>query len=157
MDNDAIRHEFADVMALVQEQMRDLLSMEQKRAAITATGLAADDAVKVTVDAQRTVTHVEISETYLDDYEMSDLSAHLVTAAQAAAAEVEERSAALLAPLTDRRDEITSASGKMVDIPNFQDMLAAMRSASEGDGPRQGNPESVDGSEDESFFPTLRS
>ncbi len=38
MDNDAARHDFANVLALVQEQMRDLSTMQQKRVALVGEG-----------------------------------------------------------------------------------------------------------------------
>jgi hypothetical protein len=35
MDNDVARHDFAEVLALVEDQMRDLSVMQQRRAALS--------------------------------------------------------------------------------------------------------------------------
>lgn len=153
MSNDAAKHEFGHVMALVQQQMQDLAVMEQKRAALTATATAADGTVEVTVDAQRVVTRTVIAESYLEEFEFVDLGGYVTTAAQRAGAEIEQMSAALLAPLTQRREEIASASGSVVDLPDFQELFAGLRAAT-GVG---GAPHTaVTGGDEETQYPTVR-
>jgi DNA-binding protein YbaB len=156
VSNDAAEHEFAHVMALVQEQMQELTAMEQKRATLTATGTAADGTVEVTVDAQRLVTSTVIDESYLDDFEFADLGGYITTAAQAAGVEIEQRSAALLAPLTQRREEISSASGSVVDIPDFQEMVSGLRASTTVDGPMRTGDAGDAGAEEVPSFPTVR-
>lgn len=157
MNNDGAQHEFAHVLALVQEQMHELSVMEQKRAAITATGTSAEGTVEVTVNAQRMVTSTVIDESYLDGFEFADLGGYVTTAAQAAGEEVERRSAALLAPLTQRREEIASASGSVVDIPDFQELLSGSGSARFADAaPRVDDSGGVAGREDGPSYPIVR-
>jgi DNA-binding protein YbaB len=129
MDNDAARHELSNVLALAELQMQELAVIEQKRSAIVATATAADGMVEVTVNAQRLVTSTVIDESYLNDFEFADLGGYVTTAAQKAGEEVERRSAALLAPMTQRRAEITSQSGSRVGMPDFQKLLSGLRSA----------------------------
>jgi DNA-binding protein YbaB len=129
MNNDAARHELSHVLALVEEQMQELSTIEQKRSAIVATGTAADGMVEVTVNAQRLVTSTVIDESYLKDFEFADLGGYVTTAAQKAGEEVERRSAALLVPMTLRRAEIASQSGVGGDVPDLQELLAGLRSA----------------------------
>ena len=76
MDNDAARHDFANVLALVREQMQDLSTMQQKRAALSAKAAAADGTVEVTVDARCMVTEIVIDET-MEEFELAELGGHI--------------------------------------------------------------------------------
>jgi DNA-binding protein YbaB len=155
-DNDAARHEMRHVLALVQEQLQELSTIEQKRSAIEATGTAADGLVEVTVNAQRLVTSTVIDEAYLEDFEFAELGGHITTAAQKAGEEVERRSAALLGPMSRRREEITSLGGASGAIPDFQELLSGLRSAV----PAELSPQTGDGGstgwDEGSSFPTVR-
>ena len=124
-DNDAARHEMRHVLALVQEQLQELSTIEQKRSAIEATGTAADGLVEVTVNAQRLVTSTVIDEAYLEDFEFAELGGHITTAAQKAGEEVERRSAALLGPMSRRREEITSLEAPPVPSLIFRSCCPA--------------------------------
>jgi len=124
MDNDSLRHDLAEVMALAQDQMRELAAAQQQRMTLSGTGTAADGLVEVTVDAQRMVTSTVIGESYLQEFELADLGGHITTAAQAAAQEVERRGAALFAPLAKRRQEFSAMSGSLVDAPEFGELLS---------------------------------
>jgi DNA-binding protein YbaB len=156
VNNDSMSHDFTHVLSLVQEQMRDLSVMQQKRAMLTATGTAADGAVEVTVDAQRTVTKTAIDESYLDEFELADLSAHITAAAQEAAQEIERQSAALLVPLTERRQEISSFSDLIVDAPDFQGLISNLHSSGAPAADSRGVDAGDDGAEDLSNYPTVR-
>lgn len=156
MNNDAARHDFAHVLSLVQEQMQDLSVMQQKRSALAATATAADGTVEVTVDAQRMVTSTAIDESYLDEFEFADLGGYITTAAQAAAQEVERRAAALLAPLTERRKEISSLSGIVVDAPDFQDVISGLNPPAPAAPEARRADEGDDGVEEHSPYPTVR-
>jgi DNA-binding protein YbaB len=155
MDNDAAQHDFVHVLALVQEQMRDLSVMQQQRAVLTAKATAADGTVEVTVDAERMVTKTVVDESYLDDFEFADLGGHITNAAQQAAQEIDRRSADLLAPLTERRKEISSFS-ELVDVPDFQDVMSTLHaSAPAADGPGHAD-DGGDGLKEASPYPTVR-
>lgn len=152
MDNDDVRHEFDHVFSLVQEQMGELSVMQQKQMALTATGTAAEGLVEVSVDARRMVTKTVIDESYLDEFEFADLSGYVTAAAQSAAEKLEQRSAALLAPLNERRQRISSLAGRVGDAPDFAELLAGLNSVV-ADKQRDGG----DGMEEHSTFPIVRS
>lgn len=128
MDNDTARDDFANVLALVQEQMRDISSMQQKRAALSAKATAADDLVEVTVDAQRMVTEIKIDETYLDEFELAELGGHIVGAAQAAVQKISRQAATLSAPLSERRKAISELAG-IVDVPDFAEVISNLNAS----------------------------
>jgi DNA-binding protein YbaB len=155
MDNDGARGEFGHVFSLVQEQMRELAVIRQKHTALTATGAAAEGMVEVSVDSRRMVTKTVIDESYLDEYEFADLSGHITAAAQSAVHEIEQRSTALLAPLAERRQEITSSAGRVADVPNFSELLAGLSSSAAGE-PRLGGDDAENDMEEQSKYPTVR-
>lgn len=156
MNNDAASQDFEHVLSLVQQQMRDLSVMQQKRAALTATASAADGTVQVTVDAQQMVTKTVIDESYLQEFEFAELAGHITTAAQQAAQQIERESAALLAPLTQRRHEISSLSSLVVDAPDFGDLITGLNSpAAVAPAPSRAD-DGDEGVDEHSPYPTVR-
>lgn len=155
MSNDSIRNEFGQVLALVQEQMRDLSNIQQQRSTLTTTGTAADGTVEVTVNAQRTVVKTVVDESYLDEFEFADLGGHLTSAAQAAVRQMDKRSEALLAPMNARRKAVSEISGNVIGLPGFREALAEV-SAMGDPSPAEPAPTGNDGDTDSSF-PTIRS
>jgi DNA-binding protein YbaB len=156
MENDAARHELSHVLALVEEQMQELSAIEQKRSAIEATATAADGLVEVTVNAQRMVTSTVIDESYLNDFEFAELGGYITTAARTASEEVERRSAALLDPMSRRREEITSLGGVTGGIPDIQELLSGLRSAVPADVSPQGGDGGATGWEEGPSYPVVR-
>jgi DNA-binding protein YbaB len=154
VSNDAANDDFTNVLSLVQEQMQGLAVMQERRAALTATATAADGTVEITVDAQRTVTKAVIDETYLDEFELTDLGGYITTAAQQAAQEIDRQSADLLAPLTQRRQEISALSSLVGDAPDFGDLMSGLGSLAAP--PSSRTDDGDDGLEEHSRFPTVR-
>ncbi|ANW66312.1 hypothetical protein BCA37_24495 [Mycobacterium sp. djl-10] len=155
MDNDTIRNEFGQVLALVQEQMRDLSDIHQKRSVMTATATAADGMVEVTLNATRTVVKTVVDESYLDEHELAELGAYVTTAAQAAARQLDQRSEALLAPMNERRKAVSDIAGNVIDLPGFREALAAVGAMGE---PPEPQPKHSPGETEEgSAFPTIKS
>jgi hypothetical protein len=60
--NESMLDEFGQVLALVQEQMRDLSSIERQRCTMVARATAAEGTVEVTVNARRTVVETVVDE-----------------------------------------------------------------------------------------------
>jgi DNA-binding protein YbaB len=150
-ENDALRHDVANVLSLVEDQMRELSEMQQKRSALAAKATAAGGTVEVVVDARCVVTGVVIDESYLEDYELVDLGGYVVGAAQGAAREVERLAAAMIAPLTARREEISGLSGGLVGVAGFAEVMSRLRlnpAALLGDEPTPGDGGGGDGGGD---------
>ncbi|WP_193047684.1 YbaB/EbfC family nucleoid-associated protein [Mycolicibacterium baixiangningiae] len=155
MSNDSIRNEFGQVLALVQEQMRDLATIEEQRSTMVARATAADGTVEVTVNAQRTVVKTVVDESYLEDHEIAELGGHITSAAQAAVRQVDKRSQELLAPMNERRKAVSEISGNVIGLPGFREALAEVTAM--GDAMQaQPKPTENDGDVDSSF-PTIRS
>lgn len=156
MNSDDVEHDVTNILSLVQEQMHELSVMQQRRSELTAKGTAADGTVQVTINAGCMVTDTVIDESYLDDFEFADLGTHITTAAQQAVQEIERRAAAMLAPMTERRREISSLSGIVADAPDFGELISTLNSlAPAPDGPQCGYDDGGALNED-TRYPTVR-
>ena len=124
MDNDAARHVLTEAVGLLQEHMADLAVVEVKRAALSATAIAAGGTVTVTVDAFGVVSHTAVDETYWDDHELADLGDHVTEAARAAARDVARQTAELLAPLAERRAGFPSLSDIVDGAPDVRVLVS---------------------------------
>jgi DNA-binding protein YbaB len=111
--------------------MADLAVVEKQRAALSATADAANGTVTVTVNAHGVVSETVVDESYLDGYELADLGRHVTAAAQAAARDVAQRSAQLLAPLAARRARFPSLSDVVEGAPDIRDLLPGAKSVVE--------------------------
>jgi hypothetical protein len=112
--------------------------------------------VEVTVDGQRMVTSTVIQDSYLQEFEFADLSGHITAAARAAAQEVERRGAALFAPVAQRRQAISVMSGRLVDAPNFNELMSRINpAAAAAPNPRHEDDGDQDWTED-ARYPTVK-
>jgi len=155
VSNESIRNEFSQVLALVQEQMRDLANVQQQRSTMVARATAADGMVEVTVNAQRTVVRTVVDDSYLDEYELAELGEHVTSAAQAAVRQLDKRSEALLTPMNERRKAVSEISGNVIGLPGFREALAEVSAM--GDSLRTQSKPTENESGDGSSFPTIRS
>jgi DNA-binding protein YbaB len=155
VSNESIRNEFGQVLALVQEQMRDLSNIQQQRSTMVAKATAADGTVEVTVNAQRTVVKTVVDESYLEDHEIVDLGEHVTSAAQAAVRQLDKRSEALLAPMNERRKAVSDISGNVIGLPGFREALAEVSAM--GDVLQSPTKPTENDGDDASTFPTIRS
>lgn len=123
MSNDEARHELAEVMALVEEQMADIAAVQKKQRAVRASASAADGAVEVTVNALGQLVKVTIDDSYLEDHEFEELGEHIAEAASAAVEDAGRQVAALMAPIAERRKAFPSLSDIAEGAPDLRDLL----------------------------------
>jgi DNA-binding protein YbaB len=139
------------MMSLLHEQMRDLAALQEKRTTLVAKATAAEGAVEVTVDVQGVVSEIVIEETYLDDNELADLGGHIVSAVRKAAQEVGRQSAALLEPMTQRRQTMRSMTDIAGEMPDFSEVMSFFNPPT----PPPNEPR-VEGDEENSAYPNVR-
>jgi DNA-binding protein YbaB len=151
MDNDGARHELTDALALLQEHMSELATVERKRAALSATATVADGTVVVTVDAHGVVSNAAIDESYLDERDLAELGDFVTAAAQEAARDVERRSVELLAPLAERRAQFPSLSDIVDGAPDIRNLLANLHPDN------RAQPTTAEHEEEASPYPIVRS
>lgn len=156
MSNDEARHNLAEVLALVQDQMDELSTLGKKRAALSAKASVAKGTVEVTVDAQGMVSKTIIDESYRDQFEFEDLGGYVTSAARAATQEVQRRAQDLFNPLTERRKSISSMADT-IDLPDFSELLARINpDAVPAAPPPSAAVAGDDGEEERSSFPTVK-
>jgi DNA-binding protein YbaB len=153
LDNDAMRHQMTDVLAMVQEQLADIAAVQRKQAELTATAGAADGLVEVTVNAAGQLTKTVIDESYLDEHEFDELADHITEAAQAAIGEATRRVAEMMAPISERRRGLPSLSQVMDGAPDLRDLAPPWLDPFTV-ARRPGIPD--DDGNDENSFPTVR-
>jgi DNA-binding protein YbaB len=129
MDNDDARHELTEALALLQEHMSELATVERRRAALSATATVADGTVVVTVDVHGVVSHTAIDESYLDEHDLADLGDFVTAAAQHAARDVQRHAAGLLAPLAERRARFPSLADIVDGAPDIRDLVSHIGAA----------------------------
>lgn len=148
-----MRHQFTEVLAVVQEQMADIAAVHKKQAELTATGAAADGLVEVTVNAYGQLMKTVIDESYLDEYEFDELGDHITEAAEAAAREAARRMAEMMAPISERRKGLPSLSQVMEGAPDLRDLAPPwLDPFAAAQSPRTRD----DDSGEETAFPTVR-
>jgi DNA-binding protein YbaB len=155
LNNDELRHEMTEVLALVQEQMADIAAMQEKRAAVTVTATAADGMVEVTVNAQGHLIKTVIDEAYLDDHEFDELGDHITQAAQEAASGAARQITEMLVPISERRKQFPSLSDIVDGAPDLRELVPSWLQPVAAPGPRQEDDHDDDGIQD-SAFPTVR-
>jgi DNA-binding protein YbaB len=154
LSNDALRHEVTEVLALVQEQMADVATVQRQQAELTATGTAAEELVEVTVNAHGQLVNTVIDESYLDEYKFEELADHITEAAQAAARDASQRMTGMMARISERRKRLPSLSEFIDGAPDLRDLAPAWPQPAAAAPPR---PDHDDGDgREESAFPTVR-
>jgi len=153
VDNDAMRHELVEALALLEEHLTDLATLQQRRAQLCADAKAADGTVMVRVDSRGVVCETVIDESYLDTRDLADLGKHVTAAAQAAARDVERRWVDLLAPLAQRREQFPSLSDIVPGAPDIRDLMPSAYAVNQSEHMAD---DGGHGEEETGFYPTVR-
>jgi DNA-binding protein YbaB len=154
LNNDALRHEMVDVLALVREQMADIAAVQKKQAELTATGEAADGMVEVTVNASGQLLKTVIDQSYLDEYEFDELADHITEAAQAAVRDATHRMSEMMVPIGERRKRFPSLSEFVEGAPDLRDLVPEWRQSVASTSSRDERDDD-EGMQDNAF-PTVR-
>jgi DNA-binding protein YbaB len=134
VSNDAIRHDFEDLLAQARQQMSSLARMQAAAAALTATATAAEGTVEVTVDAGGVVTRTSIDESYCRDFLFADLGAYVTEAARRAAGDVTGRAARLRGSMAEQRRQLPALSDVVDGAPDLRALIDGARGFASGDG-----------------------
>jgi len=110
MVNERPAADFTDLVAQAQEHLANIAAIQRQQAALTATASVAAGMVQVSVNARGVVTETRIDHDYLDEYDVEALGHNITDVAQQAAATVQRRASALMAPLMERRAALPSLS-----------------------------------------------
>ena len=140
-------------MGLLSEQMADISAMQKKQAELRANGAAADDMVKVTVNAQGHLVKIEIDESYLDEHEFDELCDHITEAAKAAVQSAAGLMDDLMTTINKRRRAFPDLSDIVDGAPDLRNLVERGLQSDTAPSPRT---ETDEDTSDENSFPTVR-
>ncbi|NKY37145.1 YbaB/EbfC family nucleoid-associated protein [Nocardia speluncae] len=119
MTNERAKADLAAILDGVQEQMRTIAGLQQRRAELTATATARGKKVKVTVNADNKVIDVKFSSD-IDELTYSEIAKAVIEAAQRACVEVARETAGLMAPLENQRARLPKLSDLVEDLAGVE-------------------------------------
>ncbi|MEU1985388.1 YbaB/EbfC family nucleoid-associated protein [Nocardia sp. NPDC019395] len=119
MTNEQAKAELAAILDGVQEQMRTIAELQQRRAELTATAAARGKKVKVTVNADNKVIDVKFASN-VDELSYSEIAKAVIEAAQRACTEVARQTAGLMAPLENQRAQLPKLSDLVEDLAGVE-------------------------------------
>lgn len=115
MTNEQAKADFAVIMDGVQQQMRTIAEIQQRRSELIATATARGKKVSVTVNADNKVVDVKFGPD-VEELSYAEIAKAVVDAAQRAGTEVAEKTARLMAPLQEQQ----------AALPKLSDLLEGM-------------------------------
>lgn len=121
MTNEQAKLDFAAIMDGVQEQMRTIAQVQQRRSELIATATARGKKVSVTVNADNKVVDVKFGGD-IEELTYPEIAKAVVDAAQRACTEVADKTTHLMAPLQEQQAALPKLSDLVegmdeIDIP----------------------------------------
>ncbi|WP_406274077.1 YbaB/EbfC family nucleoid-associated protein [Nocardia sp. NBC_00881] len=108
----------------LQEQLRQVTDVAQRRTELTASAVTRDKRVTVTVDADGHLTDLQFSAD-IKQLSYNEIAAAVVAAAQQAVAEVTRRGGELFEPLNESRARMPKLSELIEGLPDIEDDAAS--------------------------------
>lgn len=122
MVNDRLQEDMATMLSGLSHQMRGIAEVQKKRSLLTATVLAEEKRIEVTVNADGLLIDTKFADDILD-LTMDEIAAALTRAVQEAAAEVQKKARALMDPLLEHRESLPKLSEMIDGAPDMSDVI----------------------------------
>ncbi len=122
MVNERLAADVATMLEGLQDQMRGIADLQQRRSELTATASIGDDRVQVTVNADGMVVETKFG-SEVSDLSYEELAEYVTAAAQAAMQGAQNRSRELMRPLIERRSRLPKLSEIVEGAPDLEDIL----------------------------------
>ncbi|MFI1465323.1 YbaB/EbfC family nucleoid-associated protein [Nocardia carnea] len=122
MVNDRLQEDMATMLSGLSHQMRSIAEVQKKRSLLTATVLAEEKRIEVTVNADGLLIDTKFADDILD-LTMDEIAAALTRAVQEAAAEVQKKARALMDPLLEHRESLPKLSEMVDGAPDMSDVI----------------------------------
>ncbi|MEU4342152.1 YbaB/EbfC family nucleoid-associated protein [Nocardia sp. NPDC023852] len=122
MTNEASMARLADLLDTVQAGMKSIEKMQQQRALLTGVGTAANDRVKVTVNADGAVIETRLTGD-IHKLTYDQIGDAVTSAAQDAIAEMRRKTAELMQPLQERNPLVPKLSELAPGAPDVFDLI----------------------------------
>ncbi|MBF6130647.1 YbaB/EbfC family nucleoid-associated protein [Nocardia brasiliensis] len=129
MHNERTKGNVADLLDTVNQHIRSIAEVQQKRVELTATATAGKGRVRITVNADGVVIDTEFSDD-IDDLDYDEIADAVTEATQDAAAEVARKAEELIAPIRDTRSRLPSLSSLVEGLPDIRTKTPELQRAS---------------------------
>lgn len=122
MVNERLQEDMATMLSGLTHQMRGIAEVQKKRSLLTATVLAEEKRIEVTVNADGLLIDTKFADDILD-LTMDEIAAALTKAVQQAAAEVQKKARALMDPLLEHRNSLPKLSDMIEGAPDLAGLI----------------------------------
>ncbi|NKY60867.1 YbaB/EbfC family nucleoid-associated protein [Nocardia flavorosea] len=122
MVNERLQEDMATMLSGLSHQMRSIAEVQKKRSLLTATVLAEEKRIEVTVNADGLLIDTKFAGDILD-LTMDEIAAALTRAVQDAAAEVQKKARVLMDPLLEHRESLPKLSEMIDGAPDMGDVI----------------------------------
>ncbi|MFQ6395308.1 YbaB/EbfC family nucleoid-associated protein [Nocardia sp. KC 131] len=118
MANEHLKSQLADLLEGFQEQMGEITRIQQRTAAVVATGEAEQRRVTVCLNAEGTVIETRFADD-IGDLDYEEIAAAVTAAAQAAKADLSRQLAEIHGPLLEQRARLPKLTDIVTDMPDL--------------------------------------
>ncbi|MGO4615055.1 YbaB/EbfC family nucleoid-associated protein [Nocardia sp. 2YAB30] len=118
MANEHLNSQLVDLLEGFQEQMGEINRIQQRTAAVVATGEAEQRRVTVFLNAEGTVIETRFADD-IDDLGYEEIAAAVTAAAQAAKADLGRQLAEIQRPLLEQRARLPKLTDIVADMPDL--------------------------------------
>ncbi|MEU1523337.1 YbaB/EbfC family nucleoid-associated protein [Nocardia rhamnosiphila] len=122
MVNERLQEDMATMLSGLSHQMRSIAEVQKKRSLLTATVLAEEKRIEVTVNADGLLIDTKFADDILD-LTPDEIAAAITKAVQDAAAQVQLRARELMEPLLAHRDSLPKLSEMIEGAPDLAGLI----------------------------------
>lgn len=122
MVNERLQEDMATMLSGLSHQMRGIAEVQKKRSLLTATVLAEDRRIEVTVNADGVLIDTKFADDVLD-LTMDEIAVAVTKAVQDAAAQVQQKARELMDPLLTHRNSMPKLSEIVEGAPDLGGLI----------------------------------
>lgn len=122
MVNERLQEDMATMLAGLSHQMRGIAEVQKQRSLLTATVLAEEKRIEVTVNADGVLIDTKFADDVLD-LTMDEIAAAITKAVQDAAAQVQQKARELMNPLLEHRNSMPKLSEMIEGAPDLGGLI----------------------------------
>ncbi|MGW5388294.1 YbaB/EbfC family nucleoid-associated protein [Nocardia sp. NPDC003963] len=122
MVNERLQEDMATMLSGLSHQMRSIAEVQKKRSLLTATVLAEEKRIEVTVNADGLLIDTKFADDILD-LSMDEIAVAITEAVQDAAAQVQKKARELMDPLLEHRNSLPKLSEMIEGAPDLAGLI----------------------------------
>lgn len=122
MVNERLQEDMATMLGGLSHQMRGIAEVQKQRSLLTATVLAEEKRIEVTVNADGVLIDTKFADDVLD-LTMDEIAAAITKAVQDAAAQVQQKARELMNPLLEHRNSMPKLSEMIEGAPDLGGLI----------------------------------